>query len=370
MLEALYPVEALRMSHFSDSDWVPTCSSALGPLSYGVDESYLTPHIPFVDPVSQAVNAELVRPRSSSGYYGPVVDDMRPRSSSTPFYPHVEDLVRTRSQEAFYSPPVDQFNRGRNSTNVPQHQHQHHHHHQPPPHHGPDEYGFTSNPLGIKQEGVEDLTFGPSSPHLSTRSSTPYFPNYGLPEMGVSSTKKNPVPIAPNPVGLRKLNAQKRGWEETTSSPEASSKRRRRSSASHGHNELNEEERLLLRLKDEENLPWKDIALRFQMELGKSHQVPALQMRYKRLREKLRGWTSTDIHALQQARDYWEKFKWDIISTKMLDFGCTEKWPAKYCIRKWEELHPGLDVSKEQAASGKAASEESDHESSTDVGPR
>lgn len=25
----------------------------------------------------------------------------------------------------------------------------------------------------------------------------------------------------------------------------------------------------------------------------------------------------------------------------MLDFGAAEKWPAKYCERKWEELHPG-----------------------------
>ncbi len=24
----------------------------------------------------------------------------------------------------------------------------------------------------------------------------------------------------------------------------------------------------------------------------------------------------------------------------MLEFGAQEKWPAKYCERKWEELHP------------------------------
>lgn len=24
----------------------------------------------------------------------------------------------------------------------------------------------------------------------------------------------------------------------------------------------------------------------------------------------------------------------------MLDFGVTERWPAKYCLRKWDELHP------------------------------
>lgn len=25
----------------------------------------------------------------------------------------------------------------------------------------------------------------------------------------------------------------------------------------------------------------------------------------------------------------------------MLDFGASERWPAKYCARKWEEIHPG-----------------------------
>jgi hypothetical protein len=26
----------------------------------------------------------------------------------------------------------------------------------------------------------------------------------------------------------------------------------------------------------------------------------------------------------------------------MLEFGAQEKWPAKYCERKWEELHPEI----------------------------
>ena len=67
--------------------------------------------------------------------------------------------------------------------------------------------------------------------------------------------------------------------------------------------------------------------------------------------------TRPQVQALQQARDYWEKFKWDIIATKMLDFGCSEKWPAKYCIRKWEDLHPDLDMSKEKSASERGTPE-------------
>ena len=63
------------------------------------------------------------------------------------------------------------------------------------------------------------------------------------------------------------------------------------------------------------------------------------------------------VDALQQARDYWEKFKWDIIATKMLDYGCGEKWPAKYCLRKWEELHPELDMRGERTGSGDGSPE-------------
>ena len=76
-------------------------------------------------------------------------------------------------------------------------------------------------------------------------------------------------------------------------------KRQRRTVASSANTtgavELTEEERLLLRFKDEENLPWKDIALKFQTETGRTFQVPALQMRYKRLREKLRVWSESDV---------------------------------------------------------------------------
>jgi len=81
--------------------------------------------------------------------------------------------------------------------------------------------------------------------------------------------------------------------------------------------EISEEDQLLLRLRDEETLSWKDIAARFQTEFGKTYQIPALQMRIKRLRERLRVWTSTDVNALKMAHDYWERNKFDIISAKV-----------------------------------------------------
>ncbi|KAG8533656.1 uncharacterized protein KY384_001397 [Bacidia gigantensis] len=113
------------------------------------------------------------------------------------------------------------------------------------------------------------------------------------------------------------MNALKRAREDEEISDYGPRKRKRAlSGASQGPVELNEEEQLLLRLKEEENLPWKDIAVRFQTDLGKSYQVPALQMRFKRLRERMRTWTDTDVQALEQAYDYWEKFQFDIIAAK------------------------------------------------------
>jgi hypothetical protein len=32
----------------------------------------------------------------------------------------------------------------------------------------------------------------------------------------------------------------------------------------------------------------------------------------------------------------------------MLEFGVDEKWPAKYCMRKWDELHPEADLVRDR----------------------
>lgn len=85
--------------------------------------------------------------------------------------------------------------------------------------------------------------------------------------------------------------------------------------------ELSDEDRLLLRLKDEEHVSWKDIASRFQSELGKVYQVPALQMRLKRLRERLRVWSDADVQALRLAHEHWERHKFEIIASKVSDSG-------------------------------------------------
>lgn len=79
--------------------------------------------------------------------------------------------------------------------------------------------------------------------------------------------------------------------------PDYGNKRRRSTSTSQPKpaGELSEEEELLLRLKQDEGLPWKDIAQQFEIQLGKTYQVPALQMRFKRLRERMRTWSEDDV---------------------------------------------------------------------------
>jgi hypothetical protein len=130
---------------------------------------------------------------------------------------------------------------------------------------------------------------------------------------------------------------RKRDEEEHHESTTTAGKRRKRTS-SVASADLSEDDRFLVQLKEKDQLPWKDIANRFQSDLGKNFQVAALQMRYKRLREKFREWHDEDVSALRQAHEHWEKYKWDIIADKMRDFGIGERWPARHCARKWQEL--------------------------------
>jgi hypothetical protein len=59
--------------------------------------------------------------------------------------------------------------------------------------------------------------------------------------------------------------------------------------------ELSDDDRLLIKLKQDQNMPWKEISKEFEERLGRPYQVPALQMRYKRLKERLRTWTDQDV---------------------------------------------------------------------------
>lgn len=134
-----------------------------------------------------------------------------------------------------------------------------------------------------------------------------------------------PIPIAPPPTSTILRQGKRLRPDDQYENGRAPQRRRSNSNtqppqmpgAAKAQNELSEEDQLLLKLKHEENLPWKDIAREFEVRLGRSYQVPALQMRHKRLRERLRTWTEDDVSALEAAYEYWEKSKFEIVAQKV-----------------------------------------------------
>lgn len=133
---------------------------------------------------------------------------------------------------------------------------------------------------------------------------------------------RRPLPlIAPNPNQVVNQAIKRRRDEEdaVAASESSSSGGKRRRTNSIGSTDLSDDDRFLVQLKETEGLPWKDIVTRFQTDKGKAFQVAALQMRYKRLREKFRVWSEIDVQALRQAHEYYEKCKWEIISAKVCE---------------------------------------------------
>ena len=134
------------------------------------------------------------------------------------------------------------------------------------------------------------------------------------PEIRQPQPRRPYANIQPDPTGVA---AQKRKRDDEEPADMSLSTTRRRRTASVVSADLSEDDRLLVTLKEDQNLPWKDIATRYSAEKGKTVQVAALQMKYKRLREKYRVWTEPDMSALKQAYEVWEKRKWEIISEKV-----------------------------------------------------
>lgn len=214
-------------------------------------------------------------------------------------------------------------------------------------HRDPIESPWSTNPLGIH------------SPHNSYYSSFPTMsrsprlsePLLELPSNHLTSPqyRRTYTPIAPLPTEAPRSDGVKRSREDEEETPDESKRRKRSDSTTSAQFELSDEDKLLLQLKEEECMPWKDIAARFQSDLGKTYQIPALQMRLKRLKERMRVWTETDVKALRMAHEYWVQSKFDIIAQKMLEFGAQERWTARQCARKWTtELEPATYANFDQ----------------------
>jgi hypothetical protein len=132
-----------------------------------------------------------------------------------------------------------------------------------------------------------------------------------------SSLKRFYTPIAPHPAGTQQLNLAKHAHREDE--PEWPSAKRHKSipSSPSPNIEISDEDRLLLKLKDEDCLSWRDIRSKFANDLGKEYQIPALQMRIKRLRDRMKVWTEGDVQALRLAHQFWLESKFDIIASKV-----------------------------------------------------
>lgn len=179
----------------------------------------------------------------------------------------------------------------------------------------PIEVSWPMNPVGI--HSPHD-SYYPSFPTMA-RSPRLSEPLMELPSNHLASPQPRRLyhPIAPQPMDAPRSHGTKRSRDEEDDSLDDMKRRKRSDSNTSTQFELSEEDRLLLQLKEEESMPWKDIAARFQSDLGKAYQIPALQMRLKRLRERMRVWTEVDVRALRMAHEYWVQNKFDIISQKV-----------------------------------------------------
>ncbi|KAI9821047.1 MAG: hypothetical protein M1827_003780 [Pycnora praestabilis] len=159
---------------------------------------------------------------------------------------------------------------------------------------------FHSNPFPLVYDGSEFIDFAAPTQLLALPQSPYRFDTAGS-NLGHPPKRTKLVPIAPHPVGLQKLHALKRSRSEVSDSHDPAelqlSKRRKRSPSltPPSNFNLSKEDNLLIQLREYENLPWKDIALRFEVEVGKVYKVATLQMRYHRLRLRIKMWTDTDV---------------------------------------------------------------------------
>ncbi|KAL7269706.1 hypothetical protein RUND412_007616 [Rhizina undulata] len=207
----------------------------------------------------------------------------------------------------------------------------------------PSQHISHSNPLlePAVPPVLESTAYSQDHPHLEDEKNSIPLPSYQL-------SHSTLPPIAPAKALGPSSNPFKRPYQPDqtpVSSPGHSTNTlppttKRRKSTSKEAWTMSEDDNLLLQLKDEEGIPWKAIAQKFRDLNRGEFRVPTLQMRYKRLKEKMRVWDADDVQYLKEAKEYLEKQKWEIISQKMVELGCKKKIPASTCEKKWKEIDP------------------------------
>ncbi|GAB7363242.1 hypothetical protein MBLNU230_g3524t1 [Neophaeotheca triangularis] len=214
------------------------------------------------------------------------------------------------------------------------------------------------------QPNTTTIQDSPAKPQ-ETHYTTPSPPSLHQPQP--QTQHKYPI-LAPNPSQKRKSphpeppstrpTSQQPNPKATTPNPSATGPHKRACTPSEPKTDttpLSPDDRFLVQLKEAEQLPWKAIATRFRTERGRVLQVAALQMRYKRLRERYRVWRQRDVEALRRAHEFWHRGRWEIVSGKMIDFGLSERWPARLCAKKWAELEASAAVAMAATNAGAGA---------------
>ncbi|KAF3918180.1 hypothetical protein ABW20_dc0104427 [Dactylellina cionopaga] len=176
-------------------------------------------------------------------------------------------------------------------------------------------------------------------------------------------------------------------WSSPDGLPIQKTSKRRKSSATQPW-QLSDDDRYLMKLKDEDQLPWKEIVNRFKEEGRGSHRVPALQMRLKRIKERIRQWTPEDVNhhhqffipntrcypvrqplqlekLLDDAKKWLDKHYWEIVASKMMEYGRKEKIPGTSCEKKWKELNARRESERDsKSGSGRSLHDDLPHSQS------
>ncbi|KAK0104443.1 hypothetical protein ONS95_004732 [Cadophora gregata] len=114
--------------------------------------------------------------------------------------------------------------------------------------------------------------------------------------------------------------------------------------------EITDQERVLLQFAVRDGIPWIELRDKFNAIFpGKPMQAPALQMKKKRLVEKLQGWTEVEIRALEASVER-NGGKWATVSKDMKRCGAKSKWSAEACQKQWEEMRPKDNMSQYEMA--------------------
>jgi hypothetical protein len=165
-----------------------------------------------------------------------------------------------------------------------------------------------------------------ASPHLQSASGLSSNDSHHSRQQTPASYRSNfqaPILIAPNPQSLRPATTygphrqnslhsprstqspphsqgpREGAFAETLSSMPPRGKKRKDPPSDYEDilcsGDINGEEKLLLELSGRDKLPWKEVASKFNRATGQSKRVAALQMRKKRLLERLRVWTDAEV---------------------------------------------------------------------------